>query len=260
MGALHQGHLSLCRIGRQQADHAVATIFVNPTQFGPGEDFDRYPRSLEDDLASLRGESVDAVFLPSVETMYPPNSSTTVSPPRVAQPLEGDHRPGHFAGVATIVMKLFQILPATHAVFGRKDYQQYQVIAAMTRDLNVDIEVIAAPIVRESDGLAMSSRNRYLNASQRATAIRIFKSLQLVQQQFADGQSDVNVLQQTMRETLLQDGGDGGPVDKIDYAVIRDPHTLQPIDTATGQSVALIAAHVGQTRLIDNVTLDNQIV
>ncbi|TWU66163.1 pantoate--beta-alanine ligase [Crateriforma conspicua] len=257
MGALHQGHLSLVELGRQRCEKTIATIFVNPTQFGPGEDFEQYPRLPEEDLQLLRQVGTDAVFLPDAAAMYPTGFSTAVSPPDVAGDLEGRLRPGHFAGVATVVLKLFQILPTTHAVFGRKDYQQLLVIAAMVRDLNVDIEIIDAPIVREADGLAMSSRNRYLNPDERQTAKRLSAALQACCDAYADGNRDADALQSIMHTVLTESGKSHPPVDCIDYAVVRGADDLRVLNTVTADAIALIAAKVGSTRLIDNRVIGN---
>ncbi|PAY18602.1 pantoate--beta-alanine ligase [Rhodopirellula sp. SM50] len=255
MGALHEGHLSLARTSVGHCDHTVATIFVNPTQFAPHEDLSRYPRTLDADLEGLRREGVSAVFVPESDDIYPPGFSTSVQPPRVAQSLEGEFRPTHFQGVATVVLKLFHILPTTHAFFGQKDYQQLCVIRAMVRDLNVPIEIVACPTVRETDGLAMSSRNRYLNAEQRIRALRLFAALDAAEHAVHDGQRDAAEIERVMQATLLADGPEQG-VDSIDYAKLVDAQTLQPIQQLDDRAVALIAAKVGSTRLIDNRLVD----
>ena len=256
MGALHQGHLSLVRISRDCCDATIATIFVNPTQFAPHEDLDRYPRSLEQDCDLLRAEGVAAVFVPSRESMYPEGCTTMVQPPAISRTLEGVFRPEHFRGVATIVLKLFQCLPCDRAVFGRKDYQQWKVIEAMTGDLNVGVEIMAGEIVREPDGLAMSSRNRYLCPSDRARALRLWEALGAASRAVDDGQRDVRALEDIMRQQLRasrRPGAEGpGGVDKIDYAVMVDAETLTPLTDLDRPAVALIAARVGSTRLIDN--------
>ncbi|MCO8120647.1 pantoate--beta-alanine ligase [Stieleria sp. TO1_6] len=251
MGALHAGHLSLVNASQQYCDHSVATIFVNPTQFAPGEDLDKYPRTLEADLEGLAASGAAAVFLPEPQVIYPPGYSTAVLPPDVARCLEGQYRPEHFQGVATIVLKLFHLIPATHAFFGQKDYQQLRVIESMVRDLNVPIEIIGCPIVRDPDGLAMSSRNRYLNPSERSRALRLSQALDRAESQLATGETDPRIIEQQMRSVL--DGGDSHQgVDSIDYATVVDWRSLQPVDKISGAVVALIAAHVGSTRLIDN--------
>ncbi|QDT11622.1 pantoate--beta-alanine ligase [Planctomycetes bacterium K23_9] len=257
MGALHDGHLSLVQTSRKQCDATIATIFINPTQFAPTEDLDKYPRTLKEDCERLAGESVDAVFVPETKAMYTDHFSTYVDPPQVAHSLEGVCRPEHFRGVATIVLKLFQIAPATHAFFGQKDYQQLQVIRAMVRDLNVGIQIVAGETIREPDGLAMSSRNRYLSVDDRRRALLISRSLQLATDLYHTGEKRAAVLQDAMQQHLLgrpADRSEATPlsVDKIDYAVVVDAETLQEIDTINQTAVALIATMVGNTRLIDN--------
>lgn len=252
MGALHAGHVSLVEASCRVCDKTVATIFVNPTQFAAGEDLDRYPRTLDEDLERLESAGADLVFTPTVDAMYPEGFSTYVKPPAIAQPLEGEHRPEHFQGVTTVVMKLFQIIPANDAFFGQKDFQQAAVIAAMCRDLNVGVAVHMCPIVRQPDGLAMSSRNRYLDTDQRQRALALYRALGQVQGALRQGQRDVAALQSMMRATLIE-----APVDSIDYCVIVDPTTLSPLARVDRPAVALIAAHVGTTRLIDNMLLDD---
>lgn len=256
MGALHEGHLSLLRLSNQACDATLATIFVNPNQFGPKEDLEKYPRTFERDCQLLEAEGVAAVFVPATETMYPDGFSTYVEPPEVAKSLEGVCRPGHFRGVTTVVMKLFQCLPATHAFFGSKDYQQLKVIEAMVRDFNVGIEIIAGQTIREPDGLALSSRNRFLNEEQRRRALLLSQSLDVVTQLAAAGEHSIEVLEGALRRTLLGSGhSDSAPmkgVDKIDYAVVVDAETFAPISELDRPAVALIAARVGSTRLIDN--------
>lgn len=251
MGALHDGHLSLVRQSVRTCDHTVATIFVNPTQFGPGEDLEKYPRTLEADCDLLRGAGVDVLFHPSAHQMYPDGFSTFVDPPEIARPLEGLHRPGHFRGVTTVVMKLFQFLPATHAFFGRKDYQQFKVIQAMVRDLSVGIEIVGGQTVREPDGLALSSRNRYLSHQDRQRALSLSSALAIAADLYAGGQRDAKVIERAMRERLADD------VVAIDYAAVVDEATLSSIDRIDRPAIALIAAQVGGTRLIDNRLLDD---
>ena len=254
MGALHEGHLSLVRQSRQTCDATLATIFVNPTQFAPHEDLQKYPRTLERDCQLLKEAGVAALFVPDNESMYPDGFSTFVQPPEVANSLEGICRPEHFRGVATIVTKLFHMLPATHAFFGEKDYQQLKVIERMVRDLDLAIEIVPGPTVREADGLAMSSRNRYLSDHDRSRALLLSQALCEVAQRVADGEQNVEQLSSGMRQTLLGQGDQTG-VDKIDYAVIVDADTLSPIARLDRPGVALIAAFVGNTRLIDNQRL-----
>ncbi|MBC7854133.1 MAG: pantoate--beta-alanine ligase [Pirellulaceae bacterium] len=251
MGALHEGHLSLVRRAKSECDSAVATIFVNPVQFAPHEDFSKYPRTMEADVQALATANCDLVFVPSREEMYPPDASTNIEPPQVAQPLEGVCRPGHFRGVATVVLKLFNIIPADRAFFGQKDYQQALVIQRMVADLNVPVQVVVCPIVREPDGLAMSSRNRYLSPSERQQALALSRALTNVQEAVGRGIRDAEKLAADMRRTLETAG-----IKHIDYATLADPHTLVELTQLDGTAVALIAALVGKTRLIDNCLLD----
>lgn len=248
MGALHEGHLSLVRQAKQQCDVCVATIFVNPAQFAPTEDLSRYPRPLDRDLELLAGECVDAVFLPTNEVMYPNGFGTYVLPPPIGLPLEGASRPNHFRGVTTVVMKLFQIIAAHQAFFGQKDFQQLRVIEDMSRDLDLPVKIIPCEIVRESDGLAMSSRNRYLSDDERKLALSINQAIQEVVGVVKAGETSVDEINALLRRTLQ-------PCDSVDYALIADTQTLQPIESLSGipgRDIALIAAHVGTTRLIDN--------
>ena len=249
MGALHEGHLSLVRLAKNKCDVAVATIFVNPTQFGPNEDFQKYPRTLEQDLDALRSCGCDVVFTPTNQQMYPVGHSTFIEPPSVALNWEGIVRPGHLRGVATIVLKLFQIIPAHIGYFGRKDYQQVAVIRAMVRDLNLPICIEACETVREPDGLAMSSRNRYLSPADRARALGLSTALRSAQRLIENGCTSTSQVEQAMREALLS-----APVDSIDYAAIVHPETLEPVVSIAGPVVGIIAAKVGTTRLIDNAT------
>jgi pantoate--beta-alanine ligase len=250
MGALHEGHLSLVRAAQRSCDFVAVTIFVNPTQFGPQEDFSRYPRTIDEDLDALRDLGVDLVFLPQREELYPDGFSTSVSPPAVAVPFEGEFRPEHFRGVATIVLKLFNLLPASVAFFGQKDYQQYQVIRHLVADLNVPIEIQACPTIRESDGLAMSSRNRYLSPADRVRAVALHEALGEAVRLVRDGMKDSAAITKCMHN-ILRKGG----VTKIDYATVADANTLETIDQIDRPAVALIAAYVGETRLIDNALL-----
>ena len=251
MGALHEGHLSLVRAARGQCDVTIATIFVNPTQFGPMEDFDHYPRTMQQDIEALDRAGTDVAFVPDRETMYPPGFSTYVDPPEVARLWEGQCRPGHFRGVTTVVLKLFQLAQADMAYFGQKDYQQARVIQCMAEDLAVPIAVRICPTVREPDGLAMSSRNRYLDPAERWRALALWRSLSLAREMVAGGERDALRIGQRMQERLLEEG-----VDRIDYAALADPATLQPVTRVDSPVVALIAAMVGQTRLIDNLRID----
>lgn len=250
MGALHDGHLSLVRRAKQDCDLAVATIFVNPTQFGPNEDLAKYPRTLEADLGTLRNEGCDFVFVPASDRVYSSSHSTYIEPPSVAKRWEGEIRPAHFRGVATIVLKLFQLIPAHVAYFGRKDYQQVAVIKAMVDDLNIPIRIEACETIRESDGIAMSSRNRYLSVEERLRALGLSRALHRVQKSLEAGEVCVAQLEAEMRNELLS-----APVDTIDYAVIVDPETMEPVTQVEDVAVAIIAARLGNTRLIDNRTL-----
>lgn len=247
MGALHEGHLSLVRASQAECGLTVVTIFVNPTQFAPHEDFDKYPRTLAADLEALASCRADLVFAPSAAEMYPPGCATFVEPPLVGQRWEGECRPGHFRGVATVVLKLFNLAQADVAFFGQKDYQQAAVIRRMVQDLNVPIEIRVCPTVREPDGLAMSSRNRYLSADQRRQALAISRSLRLADQLAAGGQRQAAQLVEAMQRVLAE-----AQISRMDYVAVVDPETLEPVTELTGPVIALIAAKVGTTRLIDN--------
>ncbi|MDX1946221.1 MAG: pantoate--beta-alanine ligase [Pirellulaceae bacterium] len=247
MGALHVGHLSLVQRAREACDVAVASIFVNPTQFGPREDFGKYPRTLEADLQALSAAKCDVVFVPDQSEIYPPGCTTLVEPPAVAQPLEGAFRPGHFRGVATVVLKLFNLVQPHRAYFGQKDYQQQLVIRHMTADLNLPVEIVTCPTVRESDGLALSSRNRYLSASEREQALALSRALTAAELLVAEGITDAATIVGRMKSVL----GDAG-IERIDYVALADVHTLAEVLEFRGEAVALIACHVGGTRLIDN--------
>ncbi len=247
MGWLHEGHLSLVQTSRAECDVTVVTIFVNPTQFGPNEDFARYPRDLDRDRKLLAEHGADLVFAPDVGAMYPAGFSTYVDPPAVARVLEGECRPGHFRGVTTIVLKLFQLVPADAAYFGEKDFQQLLVIRHMVEDLNVPIDIRPCPIVREEDGLALSSRNAYLNADERLQALSLSRSLQVAAELVDQGQLDSAVVQERMKQVFSEAG-----VTAIDYIALVDPQTLEPVERLDSPTRALVAARVGQTRLIDN--------
>ncbi len=251
MGALHAGHLSLVEASNQQCDATIVTIFVNPTQFDRPADLLRYPRTLDADLAALAPLSVSALFAPSVEEMVPSGASTFVDPPQVAQPLEGRCRPGHFRGVATIVLKLFHLIPADVAFFGAKDYQQSLVIRHMAEDLDLSIRVCTCPTVREADGLALSSRNAHLSTVERARALSLWRSLERAAALVAEGERDTGKITTAMRQTLVDAG-----VDSIDYVALTDPESLEELDQLTGPAQALVAATVGTTRLIDNQRID----
>jgi len=250
MGALHAGHLALVQRSREECDVTVVTIFVNPTQFGPHEDFGKYPRTFEADCALLRDLKTDLVFVPTPELLYPAGFSCYVDPPAVSLPLEGTCRPGHFRGVATVVLKLFQILPATISYFGQKDYQQLAVIRHMVEDLNVPIRVEGCETIREADGLAMSSRNRYLTADQRRSALSLWKALNCARALLDEGVRSIERLEQAMERTLYDAGAD-----HVEYARVVDADSLATLSELNVPAVALIAARVGTTRLIDNLLL-----
>lgn len=253
MGNLHAGHHSLLRLARGHADRVVASVFVNPTQFGPDEDFARYPRTPEADAAGLDAAGCDLLWLPSVETMYPFGVEATVQVrvPGVTEVLEGAHRPGHFDGVATVVARLFNQVQPDVAVFGRKDYQQLAVIRYLVRDLAFPLELLAAPILREADGLAMSSRNQYLSAEERPLAAELQRTLQTMRAALVAGAPRLQV-EAEARAHLRRRGFD------VDYVVVRRPDLGEPADGEGGAQLALVAARLGRTRLIDNLefTLD----
>jgi pantoate--beta-alanine ligase len=250
MGALHEGHLSLVRLAKKKCDVVAASIFVNPTQFGPTEDLAKYPRQLERDRELLEKEGVDILFAPSVEEMYPGGSVTWVVVEGLSDKLDGRSRPGHFRGVTTVVSKLFHIIQPQVAYFGQKDAAQLAVIRRMVRDLRFPVEIVAAPIIREPDGLAMSSRNAYLNKEERVRALVLQRSLRSVQGHFDSGERSATKLISAAREAF-----DSEPSVKIDYIEIVNPDSLDPIDTISGEALLAVAAYVGNTRLIDNVIL-----
>jgi pantoate--beta-alanine ligase len=251
MGNLHAGHFSLVEIAKRHADRVVASVFVNPTQFGPNEDFARYPRTPELDAAGLEAAGCDALWLPDVETMYPfgTEGAVRMHVPNVGDALEGAHRPGHFDGVATVVARLFNQAQADVAVFGRKDYQQLAVIRAMARDLAFPLAIIAAPTLREADGLAMSSRNQYLSAQERPVAATIHRILQAMREATVAGRPRADV-------EANADAGLRAAGFVPDYAVLRRPDLSEPADGEPGPRVALVAARLGRTRLIDNLEFD----
>jgi len=251
MGALHEGHLSLVRAARAENDETVVSIYVNPAQFAPTEDLAQYPRPLDDDLALLAAEGVETVFLPDDREMYPPGHSTFVEPPVVSRLWEGECRPQHFRGVATIVLKLLNLVRPDVVYFGQKDFQQMLVVEAMVRDLNIPTRVRRCPIVRDQDGLALSSRNRYLADDERQRALALSRALSLAERAIRDGQSSGAAVMAVLRDTLI-----AGGVTKIDYAVVADPRTLELVAHIAGPVVLLIAAWVGSTRLIDNRLVD----
>ena len=250
MGALHAGHVSLIEAARQHCDFVVATIFVNPTQFGPGEDFLKYPRTLDVDLEMCRMAGANLVFTPPVTAMYAESAQTIVRVTKLAQVLEGAHRPGHFDGVSTVVTKLFNTTEPDRAYFGQKDYQQQLIIRQMTADLDQPVEIVTCPIIREADGLAMSSRNRYLSAHDRQLASQLFQALKLAERLAAESELSPNEISRAMTNHLNAAGG----ID-VQYAVIANPASLEPLVDRSDSAVALIAAKIGATRLIDNQIL-----
>ncbi|MFW6107982.1 MAG: pantoate--beta-alanine ligase [bacterium] len=250
MGALHEGHLSLVRAATGECDATVVSIFVNPTQFAPGEDFQEYPRTIEADTTACAQLGVDAVFAPSADEMYAPEAETYVGQDRLTKILEGAARPTHFRGVLTVVLKLFNIVAPDAAYFGRKDYQQTVVLRRMVADLDVPVDIRVCATVREPDGLAMSSRNSYLGPDQRRQATCLYDALCRAEQLFEEGERDVGELQRAMRERLAAE-----PDVRVEYAAIADAADLAPPDRAHAGDVALVAARVGGTRLIDNIVL-----
>lgn len=251
MGYLHEGHLSLVRRARAENDVCAAWIFVNPTQFTPGEDFERYPRDEDSDTHLLEAEGVDILFMPPVEEIYPPGFSTTVEVRDVTERLEGRSRPGHFRGVTTVVTKFFHIMQPTRAYFGQKDAQQVVVIKKLLWDLDFGIEIVVCPTVREPDGLAMSSRNAYLERSERKAATVLYRTLSTANELFKRGERDANALRQGMNNVLATQ-----PQARPDYVSIADPETLEELDRISGRALASLAVHIGPTRLIDNVILE----
>ncbi|HKH44857.1 MAG TPA: pantoate--beta-alanine ligase [Thermoanaerobaculia bacterium] len=250
MGALHEGHLSLVRLARERAARVVVSIFVNPTQFGPKEDFSRYPRQPEKDAEMLAAAGCDLLFLPEVETIYPPGSSTFVEPGGPAEGLEGTLRPGHFRGVATVVCTLLNLVRPDVAVFGKKDGQQLAVVRQMVRDLAIPVDVVAAETVREDDGLALSSRNAYLSPEERRAAPVLYRALRAAEQAIAAGERRGDEVRQAMLEILENE-----PLARIEYAEVVDAETFRPVDTLTGSLVLPLAVRIGGTRLIDNFQL-----
>lgn len=250
MGALHAGHISLVRAARAQCDVVAASIFVNPTQFGPNEDFAKYPRTFEQDCALLEAEGVVLVFAPRPDEMYPAGATTFVDVEGIGDRLDGASRPGHFRGVATIVAKLFHVVAPDKAFFGQKDAAQVAVLRRMVRDLNFDLELVVCPIIREPDGLALSSRNRYLSARERTQALVLSRSLDVISATYRAGQKQVAPLLDAGRSVMAME-----PDVRVDYLEIVDPDTLLPLSEAASGALVAIAAQVGSTRLIDNTLL-----
>lgn len=249
MGALHEGHVSLLREGRKRGEQLVLSIFVNPTQFGPNEDLSRYPRDLDGDLAKAASAGTDIAYVPDAAKVYPPGHQTFIEVRELQKGLCGEHRPGHFVGVATVVAKLFNVVRPHLALFGEKDFQQLAVIRRMVRDLDMPVAILGMPIVREADGLAMSSRNQYLSPAERQRALALSRGLRAAAARLEAGERDAAALVAVARAALE------GQVDAVDYVELRDADTLAPVATVDQPAVLLVAAFVGRTRLIDNLRL-----
>jgi pantoate--beta-alanine ligase len=251
MGALHAGHASLIRAARKETGFVAVSIFVNPTQFGPGEDFDRYPRTWEQDLTLCAAEGADLVFAPPAAELYPPGFCTYVEVQGLQDVLCGASRPTHFRGVATVVLKLFHIVGPDVAYFGQKDAQQFRILEQMVRDLNVPIQLRLCPIVREADGLALSSRNRYLNAEERQQAVVLWQALEEARRQVEAGERDAGRLREVLAARVA-----AAPQARLEYAAVVDYQTLMPLDRLRGRVLLALAVHFGGTRLIDNLLLE----
>jgi len=252
MGALHEGHLSLIKRSRMENDISAVSIFVNPTQFGPSEDFERYPRDIENDIRKLREQEVDILFLPDNALMYPKGFATYIHVDRISEKLCGSFRPGHFKGVATVVAKLLNIASPTRAYFGQKDFQQTAVIGRMAKDLDLDVEIVICPTIREQDGLAMSSRNAYLNGEQRKASTALFRCLSRASEAILSGLRSPAKIRRIMRETLSEEP----PITAIDYADLYDPGTLDCPDEIRGEVLLAVAVRIGDIRLIDNMLVN----
>ena len=250
MGALHEGHLSLVRTARAQSDVVIASVFINPTQFGPNEDFSRYPRNPERDSAMLAAEKTDYLFMPATEEMYPPGAPSWVTVEGLSEKLDGRSRPGHFRGVTTVVAKLFNIVQPDFTFFGQKDAAQVAIVSKMVRDLNFDIRIVVCPIVRESDGLAMSSRNAYLTPEQRKQATVLYRALMRVQSLVDRGEPSAARLLVAGTQVVAEE-----PAVKVDYFEIVDSATLDPVADVSRGALIAVAAYVGNTRLIDNIVV-----
>lgn len=250
MGALHEGHISLVRVAKARCDFVAASIFVNPTQFGPNEDFSRYPRTFEADRQKLQAEGVDLLFAPTVEEMYPKGATTFVTVEEIGDRLDGRSRPGHFRGVSTVVAKLFHIVEPDIAVFGQKDAAQAAIIKRMVRDLMIPVEIVVAPIVREADGLALSSRNAYLSPEERRQATVLSRALRAIETSFKSGEKKAAALIAAGQKVF-----DEEPSVRVDYIEVIDPDTLESVTLAQNGTLAAMAAFVGTTRLIDNLLL-----
>jgi pantoate--beta-alanine ligase len=253
MGALHEGHASLVRAARQQCSPLVVSIFVNPKQFGPGEDFEKYPRRIDQDRAMLEQLSVEYLFAPPAAEIYPNGFRTSVAVDGLSERLEGRSRPGHFRGVSTVVLKLLEIVQPSFAYFGRKDAQQARIIRQMAADLNLDTGIVVCPIVRGPDGLAMSSRNAYLQGDERRAATVLYRALDAVGREILAGERDAVRLTATMRRML-----DSEPLAAVDYAEIVDADSLEPVVRLRGNCLALLAVFIGRTRLIDNLLVEEE--
>jgi len=251
MGAVHEGHLSLVRRARQECSRVYASLFVNPKQFGPSEDFAKYPRAFEADAAQFAELGVDALFAPAPEEIYPSGFATYVNVDGISDRFEGRSRPGHFRGVATVVLKLFEIARPDFAYFGRKDAQQVAVLQQMVRDLNLGVHIVVCPIVREPDGLALSSRNAYLNSEERRAATVLHRALQAARAKLAAGARDTLEIQNAMRAVF-----DTEPLARLDYAEVVSADNFEPAVRVSRASYVLVAAHLGKTRLIDNMLLE----
>jgi pantoate--beta-alanine ligase len=252
MGALHAGHLALVELARRQCSPVYASIFLNPTQFGTNEDLSEYPRPLEADMEKLTAANVDALFLPQAADVYPPGFSTYVQVDGLSDRLEGKTRSGHFRGVATVVLKLFEIVQPHYAYFGRKDAQQVRIVQQMVRDLNLDTEIVVCPIVREPDGLAMSSRNAYLSGEERKAATVLSRALRAAETELAAGVRDSLELQRAMHKVLAAE-----PSARVDYVEIVNAETFEPVVRVSRRSYAVLAVHVGKARLIDNLLIEH---
>ncbi|MCD6335404.1 MAG: pantoate--beta-alanine ligase [Candidatus Latescibacteria bacterium] len=253
MGCLHEGHLSLIRLARKRTDVVVVSIFVNPTQFGPTEDFEKYPRTFNRDQELVEQAGGEIIFAPGVEEMYPPGFDTSVTVARLTKGLCGASRPGHFRGVTTVVTKLLCAAKPHVAVFGQKDFQQAAVIRRMVWDLNLDVEIVTAPIVREADGLAMSSRNAYLSPKERRDARVLFQSLEKAEKMVRDGEREASEIITAMKTEI-----EAKPAARIDYVAVVDAETLEPVTRVEGRTLVALAVWIGKTRLIDNVVLEEK--
>ncbi|MEE9198180.1 MAG: pantoate--beta-alanine ligase [Dehalococcoidia bacterium] len=251
MGYLHEGHLALVRRARAENDLVAVSIFVNPSQFGPAEDYQTYPRDLQRDLALLEREGVDLVFAPSVEELYPPGFDTWVEMEGLAGRLEGESRPGHFRGVVTVVAKLFNIVRPHRAYFGQKDAQQLWLIGKMVADLNMDLELVAVPTVRETDGLALSSRNAYLSPQERRVAPILWKALTAARELWEGGEQDAEAIRKAMTALIEEES-----LARVDYVSVADSDTLEELDAIDRPALVSLAVWIGETRLIDNITLE----